>query len=46
MKRSEVIKELLSSYYFQNGKRTNRDIVKKANKIIKTFEEAEKIKME
>jgi len=41
MKRSEVIKELLDSYYFQHGRSANNTVIKKANKIIKAFEKAE-----
>ena len=41
MKRSEVVKELLNSYYFQNGKRVNREIIQKANKIIIYFQNEE-----
>jgi hypothetical protein len=37
MKRSEVIKELLESYHFQHGKRTNKEVVEKARKLIKSF---------
>jgi hypothetical protein len=42
MKRSEVIKELLSSYYFQHGKRSDNNLLRKANKMIEQFEKIEK----
>lgn len=41
MKQSEVIKELLNSYYFQHGKRFDRKVVNKARRIIKKFETEE-----
>lgn len=41
MKRSEVVKELLDSYYFQHGSRVDRRTIEKAKKIIQTFEKEE-----
>lgn len=41
MKKSEVIKELLESYYFQNGKSANKRVTEKAEKMIKTFKREE-----
>jgi hypothetical protein len=43
MKRSEVIEELLESYYFQHGKRVDSKVIDKTNKIIKFFEKEESI---
>jgi hypothetical protein len=42
MKKSEVIKTLLASYYFQEGSCSNDRVVSKALKIIETFEQDEK----
>lgn len=41
MKRSEVVKELLDSYYFQYGKRVNKNVIEKTRKIITYFEKEE-----
>ena len=41
MKRSEVIEELLNSYYFQHGKRTNRKLVDKARRLISIYQREE-----
>jgi hypothetical protein len=44
MKRSEVIKELLSSYYFQNGERVDNKVIKKARNMINQFKKEENYK--
>ena len=41
MKRSEVVKELLDSYYFQYGKRVDERVTDKAKRIIRVFEKEE-----
>jgi NRPS condensation-like uncharacterized protein len=41
MKRSDVMKELLKTYYSVNGRCVNDLIVNKANKMIKQYEREE-----
>jgi len=41
MKRSEVIKTLLDSYYFQHGRSAKDHVIEKAYKIIEAFEKEE-----
>lgn len=41
MKRSEAIKTILSSYYFQYGKHVNKKVIKKVEKLISTLEKEE-----
>jgi hypothetical protein len=41
MRRSEVIKILLSAYIFQEGRRSDLNIIQKTGKIIKYFEKEE-----
>jgi hypothetical protein len=42
MKKSEAVKELLDSYYFQWGKRSDNVVIRKARKMIEKFEKEEK----
>lgn len=41
LKKSEVVQELLDSYYFHNKKTTNHEIIKKAHQIILYLEKEE-----
>lgn len=41
MKRSEVMKELLNSYYFQHGKRVDNKVIQRTRNIINQYEKEE-----
>jgi hypothetical protein len=41
MKKSDIIKELLAAYHKQEGSRANWEVIHKAGKIIKKFEQKE-----
>lgn len=41
MKKSEVIKEMMDSYYFQYGKRANIRVIIKATRIMESFKREE-----
>jgi hypothetical protein len=41
MKRSEVVAKLLSAYYFQEGKRADSRVTKKADIMIEQFKKYE-----